>query len=178
MRSGVHSITQCPSLISALGRSVCQPCQCYVYIYAFSRRFYPKRLTVHSGYTFNFYVPWELNPQTFALLTQCSTTEPQEHLCGHSIPGRTGLQRVPLSVSSTWKHSGTERLAVPSGVHRAVRAAIPCRSSASGHRASSSKHTRVQSQETGSLTGHLALWVPLPSMYNWFLPVQALVLSV
>ncbi len=24
-------------------------------------------------------VPWELNPQCFALLTQCSTTEPQEH---------------------------------------------------------------------------------------------------
>ncbi len=52
------------------------------YIYAFSRRFYPKRLTVHSGYTFSvsLCVPWELNPQRFALLTQCSTTEPQEHL--------------------------------------------------------------------------------------------------
>ncbi len=25
-------------------------------------------------------VPWELNPQPFALLTQCSTTEPQEHI--------------------------------------------------------------------------------------------------
>ncbi len=25
-------------------------------------------------------VAWELNPQPFALLTQCSTTEPQEHL--------------------------------------------------------------------------------------------------
>ncbi len=24
-------------------------------------------------------VTWELNPQPFALLTQCSTTEPQEH---------------------------------------------------------------------------------------------------
>ncbi len=24
----------------------------YIYIYAFSRRFYPKRLTVHSGYTY------------------------------------------------------------------------------------------------------------------------------
>ncbi len=33
-----------------------------------------------SGYTFfliSMCVPWELNPQTFALLTQCSTTEPQ-----------------------------------------------------------------------------------------------------
>ncbi len=44
------------------------------------RRFYPKRLTVHSGYIFfvSMCVPWELNPQPFALLTQCSTTEPQE----------------------------------------------------------------------------------------------------
>ncbi len=25
-------------------------------------------------------VPWELNPQPFALLTLCSTTEPQKHL--------------------------------------------------------------------------------------------------
>ncbi len=25
-------------------------------------------------------VPWELNPQPFALLTQCSTTEPQQHV--------------------------------------------------------------------------------------------------
>ncbi len=25
-------------------------------------------------------VPWESNPQPFALQTQCSTTEPQEHL--------------------------------------------------------------------------------------------------
>ncbi len=36
-------------------------------------------------------VPWELNPQTFALLTQCSTTEPQEHKQG--LPGNLG----PLS---------------------------------------------------------------------------------
>ncbi len=55
---------------------------CATYIYAFSRRFYPKQLTVHSGYTcfISMCVPWELNPQPFALLTQCSTTEPQEHL--------------------------------------------------------------------------------------------------
>ncbi len=54
----------------------------YIYIYAFSRCFYPKRLTVHSGYTcfVSMCVPWELNPQPFALLTQCSTTESQGHL--------------------------------------------------------------------------------------------------
>ncbi len=56
----------------------------YIYIYAFSRRFYPKRLTVHSGYTIfcqyvSMCVPWELNPWPFVRLTQCSNTEPQEH---------------------------------------------------------------------------------------------------
>ncbi len=37
----------------------------------FSRDFYPKRLPVHSDYIFivSMCVPWELNPQTFALLT-------------------------------------------------------------------------------------------------------------
>ncbi len=53
----------------------------YIYIYAFSRRFYPKRLTVNSGYTcFCQYMCFlGIEPTTFALLTQCSTTEPQEH---------------------------------------------------------------------------------------------------
>ncbi len=50
------------------------------YIYAFSRRFYPKRLTVHSDYTFfcQYVCSLGIEPTTFALVTQCSTTEPQE----------------------------------------------------------------------------------------------------
>ncbi len=49
--------------------------------FTFIRRFYPKRLTI----TFRLYifismcVPWESNPQPFALLTQCSTTEPHRN---------------------------------------------------------------------------------------------------
>ncbi len=31
----------------------------YIYIYAFSRRFYPKRLTLHSSYSF-FYILFEI----------------------------------------------------------------------------------------------------------------------
>uniref|UniRef100_A0A8C1S2S0 Immunoglobulin C1-set domain-containing protein n=1 Tax=Cyprinus carpio TaxID=7962 RepID=A0A8C1S2S0_CYPCA len=51
-----------------------------------SRHFYPKQLPVHSGCILYIYftsmcVSWELNPQPFALLTQCSTTEPQAPLC-------------------------------------------------------------------------------------------------
>ncbi len=34
---------------------------------------------IQAIHFFSICVPWELNPQPFALLTQCSTTEPQEH---------------------------------------------------------------------------------------------------
>ncbi len=46
----------------------------YIYIYAFSRRFYPKRLTIAFRlYIFiSMCVPWESNPQPFPLLTQYS----------------------------------------------------------------------------------------------------------
>ncbi len=50
---------------------------CIIYIYAFSRRFYPNHIQVI--HFLSVCGPWELNPQPFALLTQCSTTEPQEH---------------------------------------------------------------------------------------------------
>ncbi len=69
-----------------------------------------------------------------------------------SVPGRSGLQRAFLSVSSAQKCSGAGRLATPSGVSRAARSAVPCRSSVPGHRASRSKYTRGQSRETGSLS--------------------------
>ncbi len=69
-----------------------------------------------------------------------------------SVPGRSGLQRALLAVSSTQKCSGAGRLATPSGVSRAARSAVHCRSSAPGHRASHSKYTRDQSRETGSLS--------------------------
>ncbi len=51
------------------------------FIHAFSRCFYPKRLTVHSGYTCfcQYMCSLGIEPTTFALLMQCSTTEPQEH---------------------------------------------------------------------------------------------------
>ncbi len=51
-----------------------------------------------------------------------------------SVTGRSSLKRALLSVSSALL-----------GVSRAARAAVPCRSSAPGHRASSSKYTRGQS---------------------------------
>ncbi len=67
-----------------------------------------------------------------------------------SVPGRSGLQRALLSVSSAQKCSRAGRLATPSGVSRAARSAVSCRSPASGHQASRSKYTSLR--ETGSLS--------------------------
>ncbi len=46
----------------------------YIYIYAYSRRFYPKRIIVHSCYTYfcQYMCSMGIEPTTFALLTQCS----------------------------------------------------------------------------------------------------------
>ncbi len=55
----------------------------FTFTFTFIRRFYPKRLTVHSGYTYfcQYMCSLGIEPTTFALLTQCSTTEPQEVSC-------------------------------------------------------------------------------------------------
>ncbi len=48
----------------------------YIYIYAFSRRFYPKRLTLHSSYSFTFYqllLSLGIKPMILTLLAPCST---------------------------------------------------------------------------------------------------------
>ncbi len=54
--------------------------------YAFSRRFYPKRLTVLAVFKLHIFYQYMcslgIEPTTFALLTQCSTTAPQEHIEG------------------------------------------------------------------------------------------------
>ncbi len=62
------------------------------------------------------------------------------------------LSSVPSGDQSQEELGGAGRLATPSGVSRAARSAVPCRSSVPGHRASRSKYTRGQSQETGSLS--------------------------
>ncbi len=55
----------------------------YIYMYAFSRRFYPKRLTLHSGYTCfcQYMCSLGIEPTTFALLTQCSNHWATGTLC-------------------------------------------------------------------------------------------------
>ncbi len=50
-------------------------------------------LQLHSGYTFSLVcVPWESNPQPFALLTQCSTTELHSSVCDLNIISKNGIK--------------------------------------------------------------------------------------
>ncbi len=62
------------------------------------------------------------------------------------------------------KRSGTGSLASTSEVFRAARLAVPCRSSASGHRASSSKYTEGSLERLVPLEVHMAVWEPLSSV--------------
>ncbi len=79
------------------------------------------------------------------------------------VSGRSGFLQMHLSVS-TRKRSGTGSLATSSEVFRAARSAIPCRSSASGHRASSSKYTEASLERLVPLEVHMAVWEPLSSV--------------
>ncbi len=66
----------CPTCLPSLPSSFAS--FIYIYIYAFSRRFYPKAIqAIH--FFISMCIPWELNPWPFGQLRQCSTTEPQEH---------------------------------------------------------------------------------------------------
>ncbi len=69
-------------------------------------------------------------------------------------------QRSPASISLSL-------FATPSGVSRAARSAVPCRSSIPGHRANRSKYTRDQSRETGSLSRLFGSVELLPNVSRW-----------
>ncbi len=48
----VHTVYRVYLLICMYSMCECYNIYIYIYIYAFSRRFYPKRLTLHSSYSF------------------------------------------------------------------------------------------------------------------------------
>ncbi len=95
-----------------------------------------------------------------------------------SVPGRSGLQRAFLSVSSAQKCSGAGRLATASGVSKAARSAVPCRSSAPGTELAALSTPEASLKRLVPLVGHPAAWEPLPSMSHWDLPEQTLVPSL
>ncbi len=98
-------------------------------------------------------------------------------------PQEIGLPTLPRTVfqgaaissehtsqSSARKRSGAEMLATPSGVSRAASSAFSCRCAVPGYQTVRSDYTRGQSPETGSLSRHLAVWEPLPSVSHRVLP--------
>ncbi len=95
-----------------------------------------------------------------------------------SVPGRSGLQRALFSVSSAQKCSGAGRLATPSGVSRAARSAVPCRSPFQGTELATLSTPEASLERLVPLVGHPAAWEPLPSVSYWDLPEQTLVPSL
>ncbi len=95
-----------------------------------------------------------------------------------SVPGRSGLQRAFLSVSSAQKCSGAGRLATPSGVSRAARSVVPCRPPFQGTELAALSTPEASLERLVPLVGHPAAWEPLPSVSHWDLPEQTLVPSL
>ncbi len=95
-----------------------------------------------------------------------------------SVPGRSGLQRALLSVSSAQKCSGAGKLATPSGVSRAARSAVPCWPPFQGTELAALSTPEASLERLIPLVGHPAAWEPLPSVSHWDLPEQTLVPSL
>ncbi len=80
----------------------------YIYIYAFSRRFYPKRLTLHSSYSFTFYqllLSLGIEPMILALLAPCSTIWATGKLkSGWDLSANKSLTFHPFHHTNTFKH--------------------------------------------------------------------------
>ncbi len=72
---------------------------------------------IQAIHFFSMCVPWESNPQPFALLTQCSTTEPQEHVFVFDYISRfTAKLQCPLKCTQ----------AVPTGFVRLDKHFVVC----------------------------------------------------
>ncbi len=98
-----------------------------VYIYAFSRRFYPKRLTGYYYYFYRYVCSLGIEPMTFcAAIAMVSTSEPQEHteqtvnvylvLPSASIHAHVPLnsqlrmERLTSLLPLDWKPQGQQRM--------------------------------------------------------------------
>ncbi len=84
-----------------------------------------------------------------------------------SVPGRSGLQRALLSVSSAQKCSGAGRLATPSGVYRAARAAAPAGPSLQGTELAALSTPEASLERLVPLVHYSAAWKLLPNVSQW-----------
>ncbi len=113
-----------------------------------------------------------------AEVARCSVPSGDQSANPASVPGRSGLQRAFLSVSSAQKCSGAGRPATPSGVSRAARSAVPCRPPFQGTVLAALSTPEASLERLVPLVGHPAVWEPLPSVSHWDLPEQTLVPSL
>ncbi len=84
-----------------------------------------------------------------------------------SVPGRSGLQRALLSVSSAKKCSGAGRLSTPSGVSRAARSAVSCRSPLQGTELAALNTPETSLKRLVPLVDYSAAWKLLPIVSRW-----------
>ncbi len=100
-------------------------------------------------------------------ITRCPSllSSPGDHSANPArVPVCSGLLQVLLSFISARNCSGAESLATLSGVSRAANMVVSCRSSISGHRSSSSNHTRGWPERLAPLVDYLAVWKLLPNV--------------
>ncbi len=101
----------------------------YIYIYAFSRRFYPKRLTLHSSYSFTFdqlLLSLGIEPMILALLAPCSTIWATGKLEGTLFHFVSKWKSVLWSDESKFdtlvgNHSSKASISDGMGVHKCIR---------------------------------------------------------
>ncbi len=91
-----------------------------------------------------------------------------------SLPGRSGLQRALLSVSSAQKYSGAGRLATPSGSLEQLDRPSPAGLPLQGTELAALSTPEASLKRLVPLVSHLAVWEPLPSVSYWVLPEQTL----
>ncbi len=84
-----------------------------------------------------------------------------------SVPGRSGLQRAFLSVSSTQKCSGAGRLATPSGSLEQLDRPSPAGPPLQGTELAALSTPETSLERLVPLVDYLAAWKLLPNVSRW-----------
>ncbi len=92
-----------------------------------------------------------------------------------SVPGRSGLQRALLSVSSARNVAELEGLPPLWGSLEQLDRPSPAGPPLQGTELAALSTPETSLERLVPLVGHLAAWEPLPSVSHWDLPEQTLV---